>query len=110
MNLTNNAFRPWKNGSHREDVLVGDKEGEPFIVRIEKDNWIPLNVLIFAKTVEDAKERVYRALKVSNQEPYKSVVDRKEKLVELFEEGYVKAEKFNKQYSSVINWDSRGVL
>lgn len=65
MKLVENAFRPWLNGSEQSNIFVGDPNGRPYIVRARSRSWIPINLLIFASSEEDAVERVKDGLRKS---------------------------------------------
>lgn len=110
MKLAPNAFRPWLNGSEQKDILVGDPEGKPYVVRASKNNWLPINLIIFAKSKEDAIDRVHYALLESMEIKHESCADRREALLDLFETGSVQAEEYDLRYVCSISWDSRGIL
>ena len=110
MELATNAFRPWVNGSKRKDIFVGDPEGRPYIVRASNDSIIPINVIIFAQSERDAIDRVHYALLESMKFEYRSAVDRRERLLNLFEIGTVTAEEFDTRYVCSIPWDPRGLI
>lgn len=46
-----------------QDVLVGDPDGEPFVVQITEPGCIFVSAMIFAKDEEDAKERILQGIR-----------------------------------------------
>lgn len=115
MKLAYNAFRPWKNGSEQEDVLVGAPDGKPFVVSATKGSIRPLNVIIFAHSEEDAKQRVHHALLQSVEIDYKKgekveFGHRTGMILDFFETGNVKVEAFDTRFASAISWDMRGIF
>lgn len=78
--LAGNPFSWYPYGSNEkvEITEVGDPDGLPFVVRVAEYDftggaWIPVNVLVFAQSVQDAKDRVQAALKVMLQELQKKL-------------------------------------
>lgn len=46
----------------KEDTFIGDENGEPFVVQAETQHWIPISVIIFAKSKDDAMTRIKQGL------------------------------------------------
>jgi hypothetical protein len=56
--LPNHCYLDWPG------YIIGDENGEPFVVRIAGGNYIPVSIVIFAKDVNDAKNKVVTALQL----------------------------------------------
>jgi len=128
MKLVSNAFRPWIDGSGRDEtILIGDPNGKPYVVRASGNSWLPINVLVFASSKEDAVERVKLGLRKSLEiaekrhkdetenksypyAPDDSSVIRFKTLIDLMEKkSSVSAEPYDPRYICKINWDGRGL-
>lgn len=110
MKLAANAFQPWASPNEKKTILVGDVHGKPFVVRASSNSWLPLNVLIFASSKEDAKNRVHSALLEAMTMEYEPEFDRRKKILDLFENGVVEVEEYDPRVACAISWDSRGIL
>ena len=46
-----------------DEQFIGDPNGNPFVVQAQTKNWIPISVIIFAKSESDAILRIKKGLK-----------------------------------------------
>jgi len=98
-----------------ENEPIGDSTGEPYVVSGRDEQWIPLNVIVFAQSEEHAKEIITKAIVDSkelalkqikeNKYPidkitYKNKVRRADKLLNL----ELLSEPFDKRYLSKAIW------
>lgn len=109
-----NAFPYYAEGSGKGQVFVGDPNGEPFIVRARNAGWLPLNVIIFASSEEDAIARVKDGLTKASENNRRDddtsvTIGRYRKMLALFDEGVVEVSPFDKTYVCKIDWDTRGL-
>jgi hypothetical protein len=47
--------------------FIGDPDGEPYVVRVEGDHYIPLNALIYAKDADAAKNAIVRLIDIARR-------------------------------------------
>jgi hypothetical protein len=74
MALAANCFRTWLNGNTEHQAMPDPptrEEAKPFVVRVWKPGLIPCNVLVFARDVEHAKNRVVLALEECCEKDYR---------------------------------------
>jgi hypothetical protein len=93
-----------------DDYLIGDPEGEPIVVRISGNNWIPVSVLIYAKSEELAADAILNAYKYSAYKEegkrYENHVIRAKKILDGIKNGELKIQtsKLDKRYLVSVPW------
>lgn len=111
----------------KEEVFLGDPDGEPFVVQVVDSGSITISILIYAKDEEDAKSRVihgceqylkrskkkYDAHIAKKADNYRWEQDleyvdrdfsRAKSAIALIEKGWIFSMPFDKRYLARIPW------
>jgi len=129
---TENMYKPY--GWYNDDVdpvFLGDADGQPFTVQVADKGWVAISIVIFAKDIQDAKDRVtygvrecynrshmtYEELMKKPEEErtqiwYKESQSNDTKLskvkdiIRIIEKGWIFAEPFDKRLIAKVAWAS----
>lgn len=69
--MQSSAFQAWKDGSTNIDIECGRSDGEPYVVCARNKGWIPMNVVVFAHSMDDAETLVRAAFRKIIEIDYK---------------------------------------
>jgi hypothetical protein len=120
--LASNVFQPWKDGNNTENIRVGNPDGQPFVVRVSDNHWLPVNVLVFAASKEEAISIIRKGLNDSREialarqenekgNPLASQdINRVDLIIKLMEDqNNIEVEPFDKTYVSKVAWGTSGI-
>jgi hypothetical protein len=109
----NNMVR-WNEDPLREDLLIGDPNGEPYAVFIEGPSVIPVSVVIFAQSEDDAKDRVKQAIINIRDHGYTGSLSERDSrskwILELIDKGGMTAVPINKGMLLKAPWAGNDYL
>lgn len=107
--MQSSAFKAWLNGSKDIEIECGRKDGEPFIVEASEDNYIPMNIIVFAHNAADATQLVHEAFKKCIETDYKTkehnagLPSPAERYEDIKQYDW-RAKPYNKTFASRIQW------
>jgi hypothetical protein len=102
--LHSGAIKFWTDGSNCFEVNPGKMDGQPFVVRADSEHWIPINVIVFADSEQDAIDRVKTALDEAAERNYKGDWKDPKEQVKKFKELEWVAQPYDKTVVSHVQW------
>jgi hypothetical protein len=102
--LHSSAFTYWTDGSSPHVLEFGREDGQPFVVRAGTSLWIPINVIVFAGSPEDAIKLVQESVKQCEELNYDRPEWLRRDMWNRVKDLDWQAEPYNKRRISKVQW------